>query len=373
MGDGNWSVLADKRTARSTGCEPRELWESSLPGWDSEAVGREEWSVWANWELTPVFDGPYTHRVARKRRFFRGFLLAYPYPKVGERVRMEHSHFPFPTWSAVMTTTISKVLTVLVTALSLAFLGATAVSSIARTDWKAKANEYPRTKAQELQTQIDLLKKQAEEYAALTPKTISAIDIDQKSMIAKAEALKTYAAQLEAEDKKARQQNDATAVTAQEKLDVDKARREEVVRLQAQYEELLSQRIAAEDELLRLKDLLNQSRGVLERAVRRNQSLKTSLGRTDAKPYDPAVDEETLPPAKPRADGGSAVPGAVRPSVRPEDQPIPAVDPATADEEEMTEEMSEDTPLEDGSGDSPFGEPESDAEQTGAGDEPPDA
>ena len=171
-----------------------------------------------------------------------------------------------------MTTTISKVLTVLVTALSLAFLGAAAVSSIARTDWKVKANEYPRNKTQELQAKIDALKAEAANYAQQTPLVVGAIDVDQKSMIAKAEVLKNYSIQQESEDKKLRQQNDATAVAAQGKLDVDKARREEVVRLQAQFEELLSQRLAAEAEAARLRDLLNQSRGVLERAARRNQT-----------------------------------------------------------------------------------------------------
>ncbi len=213
-----------------------------------------------------------------------------------------------------MTTTISKVLTVLVTALSLAFLGAAAVSSVARTDWKVKANEYPRNKTQELAAEIERYKTEAANYAQQTPLVVAAIDVDQKAMITKAEVLKTYSSQQEAEDRKLRQQNDATAVAAQGKLDVDKARREEVVRLQAQFEELLSQRLAAEAEVARLRDLLNQSRGVLERAARRNQTLKLSLGRGESKPYDPAVDEETLPPARPRADGGSAVPGAVRTS-----------------------------------------------------------
>jgi hypothetical protein len=241
-----------------------------------------------------------------------------------------------------MTTTISKVLTVLVTALSLAFLGAAAVSSVARTDWKGKANEYPRNKTQELQGKIEALKTEAENYAKQTPLVVAAIDTDQKAMISKADVLKTYSTQQEAEDKKLRQQNDATAVAAQGKLDVDKARREEVVRLQAQFEELLSQRLAAEAEVARLRDLLNQSRGVLERAARRNQTLKTSLGRGDAKPYDPTVDEDSLPPARPRTDGGSALPGALRPVPLPnnpaEAENGTSAESAEGSEEEMTEE-----------------------------------
>jgi hypothetical protein len=261
------------------------------------------------------------------------------------------------TWSAGMTTTISKVLTVLVTALSLAFLGAAAVSSVARTDWKLKANEYPRNKTQELQGKIDLLKAEADNYAQQTPLVVAAIDTDQKSMIAKAEVLKAFSVQQESEDKKLRQQNDATAVAAQGKLDVDKARREEVVRLQAQFEELLSQRLAAEAEVARLRDLLNQSRGVLERAARRNQSLKVSLGRRDSKAYDPAVDEDSLPPARPRSDGGSAVPGAVRSVPLPNGAPDDMSDPQSETEEEsetdsvevdMLDEERREDPVEEG-------------------------
>jgi uncharacterized membrane protein YccC len=241
-----------------------------------------------------------------------------------------------------MTTTISKVLTVLVTALSLAFLGAAAVSSVARTDWKGKANEYPRNKTQELVGKIDALKAEADNYAKQTPLVLAAIDTDQKAMISKAEVLKAYSTQQEAEDKKLRQLNDATAVAAQGKLDVDKARREEVVRLQAQFEELLSQRLAAEAEVARLRDLLNQSRGVLERAARRNQALKSSLGRGDQKPYDPAVDEDSLPPARPRADGGSALPGSVRPVPPPNTSSDGEEGAAeSADEEMLEEEMQE--------------------------------
>lgn len=264
-----------------------------------------------------------------------------------------------------MTTTISKVLTVLVTALSLAFLGAAAVSSIARTDWKGKANEYPKTKTQELAGKIETFKAEAANYAQQTPLVVAAIDVDQKSMIAKAEVLKNYSTQQEAEDKKRRQQNDATAVAAQGKLDVDKARREEVVRLQAQFEELLSQRLAAEAEVARLRDLLNQSRGVLERAARRNQNLKVSLGRGDSKPYDPAVDEDSLPPARPRADGGSAVPGATRPV-------SPAQDPAGIEDQPEADDSGDDVSSEAEASDEPMLE-DSVEEGAEAGDEADDA
>lgn len=265
-----------------------------------------------------------------------------------------------------MTTTISKVLTVLVTALSLAFLGAAAVSSVARTDWKGKANEYPRNKTQELQGKIDALKAEAENYAKQTPLVVAAIDTDSKAMVTKADVLKAYSTEQEAEDKQLRQKNDAVAVTAQAKLDVDKARREEVVRLQAQFEELLSQRIAAEAEVSRLRDLLNQSRGVLERAARRNESLKTSLGRGDRKAYDPAVDEDSLPPARPRADGGSALPGAVRPVPLPNNSAETETGAAESDAEEMMEEeMLEEPDSEGEETEDRFGEEVEESESAG--------
>ncbi len=243
-----------------------------------------------------------------------------------------------------MTTKISKALTVLVTVLSLAFLGATAVSSIARTDWKTKANEFPRAKTAELQVEIDKLKKQSDDYAALTPLTIASIAADLKAMELKAERLNQYAVTLETEDKKLREINATTAVTAQAKLDTDKLRREEIQRLQAQYEELVSQRAAAQAEVLRLRDLLYQSRGVLQRAVRRNASLKDTLGQPTQALYDPAVDEENLPRLKPTA------PGAL-PS-----EPPAAENPAEDDGSDETEteddapatESVEPTPLNEG-------------------------
>ncbi|MCY2967497.1 MAG: hypothetical protein NT069_28345 [Planctomycetota bacterium] len=245
-----------------------------------------------------------------------------------------------------MTTKISKALTVLVTVLSLAFLGATAVSSIARTDWKTKANEFPRAKTAELQVEIDKLKKQADDYAALTPLTVASIAADLTAMELKAARLNQYAVTLETEDKKLREINATTAVTAQAKLDTDKLRREEIQRLQAQYEELVSQRAAAQAEVLRLRDLLYQSRGVLQRAVRRNASLKDTLGQPTQALYDPTVDEENLPRLKPTAPGTlPAEPPAVE---------IPADDDGSDEAETETEDAApatesvEPTPLNEG-------------------------
>jgi hypothetical protein len=277
-----------------------------------------------------------------------------------------------------MRTKISKVLTVLVTVLSLAFLGATAVSSIARTDWKSKLNEYPRAKSQELQTQIDALKKQSDEYAALTPQTLAAIAADQKAMVAKSVVLNQYAATLEAEDEKLREANAATAVTAQEKLDIDKLRREEVQRLQAQYEELVSQRGAAEAEVLRLRDLVYQTRGVLQRAVSRNESLKETLGRQDPAPYDPAQDEDRLPPARfpqresPNVgdDAGEEPDDSAAGDVDRVNDPARLTDPSDGDAEVM--ENEEAAPDEPESMDEEAQE-EVGAENSSGGDEPVDA
>ncbi|MFM8583562.1 MAG: hypothetical protein ACKOFW_19020 [Planctomycetaceae bacterium] len=197
-----------------------------------------------------------------------------------------------------MLTKISQSLTVLVTVLSLAFMGGAMASSIARTNWKEKvANEFPRAKIQELQTQIDAYTKERDNYAALVQPTLAAIEADQKAMVAKAGMLNEYARKLETDDVAAREANAASAVTAQQKLDTDKARREEVQRLFAQYEELLSQRQEAESEVRRLRDLLYQSRGVLQRAEGRNLALKEALGQPVTQPYDAAQDELELPKA----------------------------------------------------------------------------
>ena len=278
-----------------------------------------------------------------------------------------------------MLTKISQSLTVLVTVLSLAFMGGAMASSIARTNWKEKvANEYPRAKIQELQTQIDAFTKERENYAALVQPTLAAIDADQKAMVAKAGMLNEYARKLETDDVAAREANAASAVKAQQKLDTDKARREEVQRLFAQYEELLSQRQEAEAEVRRLRDLLYQSRGVLQRAEGRNSALKQALGQPVVQPYDPAQDELELPKALKPSRLGPPLKKAPTASAGGDEQTPPA------EGEEKTEESAADGDepemLDDPAGDAGSGEagaeetesdiPGEDAEEPEMRDEP---
>src|SRR5262245_63403349 len=60
-------------------------------------------------------------------------------------------------------TKTSKVLTVLVTAFSILFMGITAVMSTAQTDWKKKATEeYPKSRIADQTAQLDDLRKEIE-------------------------------------------------------------------------------------------------------------------------------------------------------------------------------------------------------------------
>jgi len=284
-----------------------------------------------------------------------------------------------------MLTKISQSLTVLVTVLSLAFMGGAMASSIARTNWKEKiANEFPRAKVQELQTQIDALTKERDNYAALVQPTLAAIDADQKEMVTKAALLNEYARKLETDDVAAREANAASAVTAQQKLDTDKMRREEVQRLFAQYEELLSQRQAAEAEVQRLRDLLYQSRGVLQRAEGRNAALRQALGQEVARPYDPAQDELEYPKATKPSRLGPPLKKAPTARTGAEGEAAPESetgrDESEADagdepEAEMTEdpaeaEMTEEPGDEPEGGDDDSAAPEEDAEEPEMSDEP---
>lgn len=265
-----------------------------------------------------------------------------------------------------MTTKISKILTILVTVLSLSFLGATAVSSIARTNWKEKAAEFPEKKAQELQTEITGLNQERDNYTALIGQTSKTIEIDQAAMLARETNLQQYAKTLETEDRKLREQNSTESQSAQEKLDVDKMRREEIQRLQAQYEELVSQREAAQSEVKRLRDLLYQERGVLQRAQRRQQSLQTALGQPVSEPYDPSADLIRAPGRSATPPARQPLPAKAQPGDALEDTPSDTADDpaddATATEadpsadgempaeeempaaEETTEEPGEDVP-----------------------------
>lgn len=176
-------------------------------------------------------------------------------------------------------TKISKVLVILVTVLAVGQLGVALVSTAARTDWKKRAAEFPRAKTQEWKTEAEGFNRRRDDAVRLTEEARRFIDIDSKALAARAESWNQTLAQWAEQEHALRNQNAAEAVKVQARQEVDAARRSEVERLALQYQELVAQKEAALAEARRLRDLLYQSRGVLERALRRQKLLQEDGGR----------------------------------------------------------------------------------------------
>ena len=85
------------------------------------------------------------------------------------------------------------------------------------------------------------------------------------------------------------EQVEAEAKKVQLKQDEDTRLREEVTRLKSQYEDLLDQKQSALSNVQRLRDLLFQARGVLERVKRRKAALEGE--------YDPQPSAK-IPPGR---------------------------------------------------------------------------
>jgi hypothetical protein len=236
------------------------------------AIGRPHRRIsggFADRELTAVFCGLYNSSC----------LFAF-HPGVHQAVyasRANLGDWPAAAVGRVLglsMTKLSKVLVVLVTVLAVGQLGVALVSSAARTDWKAKAAEFPRAKTQEWKSEAESFNRRRDDAARQTEEARKFIEIDGKALSARADAWAQSLSQLADQEHALRNQNAAEAVTVQARQDLDSARRAEVERLALQYQELVAQKEAALTEARRLRDLLYQSRGVLERALRRQQLLE---------------------------------------------------------------------------------------------------
>jgi hypothetical protein len=139
-------------------------------------------------------------------------------------------------------TKFSKPLAIFVTVLCVAFMAVTAVATIARTDWKAELARYPAetrskqsARIQELDEQIKLVEERTKAAEAAIATDIAAMTARDARWVAelnqKLDAAHQLAARVEAQAK-----------LVQAKLDEGKLRREEVVRLMNQYEELVAQK-----------------------------------------------------------------------------------------------------------------------------------
>ncbi len=205
-------------------------------------------------------------------------------------------------------TKASKALTILLTVFSIVFMGVAAVMSTVRTDWKEKATkEFPKSRIAEqtdklasLQKEIDSYEKQQKDAAAAIAADIKAFTDPQTGREAQLEAeldalvkqIHELAAQIETEAKK-----------VQLKQDEDKRLREEVTRLKAQYDDLVSQKLDVEANGRRLKDLLFQAKGVLERVTHRLDLLKAEAGEKSYDEPEAPAKEEAQPDSEKSAAG----------------------------------------------------------------------
>ena len=175
-------------------------------------------------------------------------------------------------------TKTSKCLAIAATVFSVLFMGIAAVMSTAQTDWKEKATkEFPqsriaeqRTQIQDLDKEIESLTKQQEVAEASNKADSLAVTAPQVGRVARLEVELTG---LIDEAHKIAEQVEAEARKVDTKQDEGKRLREEVTRLQSQYEDLVAQKLDAQANVKRLRDLLFQARGVLERVKKRQEAL----------------------------------------------------------------------------------------------------
>lgn len=200
-------------------------------------------------------------------------------------------------------TTFSRVLTIAVTVFAVLFMGVTVVMTATRTDWKEVATQkFKKTDIAKQQEQIRAFEEQTAAFEAARQRALAAIAADEKAIddpntgreVEMEKLLTTLVEQAHTLAGEAEEQ----ARKADVKLEEMRLRRDDAVRLQNQFDELVSQKVAAEAEAKRLRDLLFQAKGVLERLKRRQQSLEEQTGgKSDLTRSLPNSDRANVPVA----------------------------------------------------------------------------
>lgn len=211
-------------------------------------------------------------------------------------------------------TKASKALTIVLTVFSILFMGVAVVMSTVRTDWKEKATkEFPKSRIAEQKEKIESLDKEIASLEKQQKDAALAIEADVKSFLAPevgreaqleteldglVKTIRDLAGQIETEAKK-----------VQLKQDEDKRLREEVIRLKAQYDDLVSQKYDVEETVKRQRDLLFQAKGVLERVTHRLNLLKAETG---GDRYEGDLEAPEKEEAKPESETSAARPANTR-------------------------------------------------------------
>jgi chromosome segregation ATPase len=179
----------------------------------------------------------------------------------------------------------SRILTIFVTVSCVAFMSVTAVMTTARSDtnWRTIATKvYTKTQINEQQQELTRLGGLIDGVNAEQKQVTAAIEADVKAlrdpMAGREVELEQQLAQMEATAQQVAKQIEEQARKADAKLETLALRRDDVARLQNQFDEFVSQKQAAEAESKRLRDLLFQARGVLERVQRRRALLESQNG-----------------------------------------------------------------------------------------------
>lgn len=176
----------------------------------------------------------------------------------------------------------SRVLTVVVTVFAVSFMAVAAVAVAVRTDWRERIKKFPSSEISDQQKQLSELDQKITATNEELQAWSAAVEADVKALTDPATGseaqLEAQLKSLEEQSHKLAEEIEVAARQAQFKLDELKLRREDAFRLQAQYDELVSQKQAAMGEVKRLQDLLVQAKGVLERAQHRQRSLQAPAG-----------------------------------------------------------------------------------------------
>ena len=208
-------------------------------------------------------------------------------------------------------TKASKALTVALAAFSIIFMGVAAVMSTVRTDWREKATkEFPKSRITEQVEKIKELDEKIGSFETHQKEAAAAIEADVKSLfdpaVGREAQLEAQLAKLVEESNTLTAQIETDAKKVQLKQDEDKRLREEVTRLRAQYDDLVSQKYDVVETVKRQRDLLFQAKGVLERVQHRLELLKATAGKEVQYAPDPTgKEEEAKPDSQPAAAGPS--------------------------------------------------------------------
>lgn len=203
----------------------------------------------------------------------------------------------------------SKALTIVLTVFSILFMGVAAVMSTVRTDWKEKATkEFPKSRIAEQKEKIDSLDKETASLERQQKDAAAAIQADIRSFLApqigREAQLETELEGLVKQIRELAGQIETEAKKVQLKQDEDKRLREEVSRLRAQYDDLVSQKYDVQETVKRQRDLLFQAKGVLERVTHRLNLLKADGA--GEKGYDGELEPAGKDEAKPEPEKSAA-------------------------------------------------------------------